>query len=97
MRLTPLERETIINFNDGEDHCQIYSCSTPVLRKLEKLSRDYPDTYELMRTTSEGAEYICPKSLIRFAKPPSQKQIEAGRLKGEKYGYKSGQLTSSDN
>ena len=37
MHLTRYERETTIHFNEAEDTAIVYTCSKPVMNKLDKL------------------------------------------------------------
>lgn len=80
------ERETNINFSDANDEATIYTASGPMLTKLERLCREFPQVYK--RTATETAENgrliagrysIANKRLIRFGKPASVAQIEAAK------------------
>ncbi len=80
------ERETSINFSDANDEATIYTASGPMLTKLERLCREYPEMYR--RTAAETAENgrliagrysVANKRLIRFGKPASAAQKEASK------------------
>ena len=83
MKLTMLERETILNFNEAERDASVYTHNPALKRKLEQLTRERPDDCRLVRTIHDGeaVEYMIPKSWIKV-KPPrvaTQTQKEAWR------------------
>lgn len=41
-KLTNYERETILNFNEGEDTMSVYTHNKALRRKLEQLARGVP-------------------------------------------------------
>jgi hypothetical protein len=45
--LTAPERETIILFSDEDNSCIVYTCSRPIMTKLDKLCRSNPESYKL--------------------------------------------------
>ena len=52
--MTPLTRygqETIINFNAGEQTATVYTRDRAVMRKLDRLVAEFPDTYKLTGQT----------------------------------------------
>lgn len=73
-KLTLYERETIVNFNRGEDSANIYTHDKGWISFLSQHVQ--PD-----RTfSSGGAEFTVPKSWIRMPRPPrkaSDKQKQA--------------------
>ena len=81
MKLTMLERETILNFNEAERDASVYTHNLALKRK--QLARERPDDCRLVRTIHDGeaVEYMIPKSWIKV-KPPrvaTQTQKEAWR------------------
>lgn len=81
--LTKVERETIINFNEGERSAGIYTHNAALKRKLEQLAQDHPDDCHLTKASHDGEamDYTIPKSWIKIRPPrvPSQAQKEAWR------------------
>ena len=76
MRLTKQEKETIINFNEGDDIAYIYTCSKSWINHLEK-------KLGLRSTTiySYAREYECPKSwVIKPRKPKKLSQEQRQEL-----------------
>ena len=47
MKLSRYEQETIVNYNAGEQTATLYTRDKAVMRKLDTLVADYPDTYNL--------------------------------------------------
>lgn len=72
-----IEREMIINFNEQETEASVYTYSTRLLNRLQKISETHPDA---VRKLSDN-EYLVPKSYIKINPPRklSDKTIE--RLK----------------
>lgn len=65
--MTAIERETIINFNDGEATVSIYTAMPAMIRKLDKLCENFPAEYKCVRRSNDGAEYECSsRKLISF-------------------------------
>ena len=55
MKLSRYEQETIVNYNAGEQTATLYTRDKAVMRKLDTLVADFPDTYK-------------PKSYIKYRK-----------------------------
>ena len=47
MKLSRYEQETIVNYNAGEQTATVYTRDRTVMRKLDRLVADFPDTYKL--------------------------------------------------
>ena len=67
--LTKCEMETIINYNAGEQTATVYTRDKTVMRKLDKLVADFPDTYKLIDQTDIDRTYSMPKSHVNYRKP----------------------------
>lgn len=72
-KLTNYERETIINFNEGEDTMSVYTHSPKLRRRLEQLAQERPEECRPHRVThwGEAVEYHVPKSWLKIH-PPRQ-------------------------
>jgi len=81
MKLTRYEEETIINFNAGEQTATIYSRDPAVMRKVDALVIEYPDTYKCISETDIDKTYEMPKSFVNYRKPRrlSEERREAAR------------------
>ncbi len=49
LSLSAEERETIIIFDDSSSECEIYTCSRPIMTKLDKLCKVNPKNYRLIK------------------------------------------------
>ena len=85
--LTNYERETILNFNEGEETMSVYTHNKALRRKLEQLTQDRPEECRLYRVThwNEAVEYFIPKSWVHIYPPrqisEDQRAAMAARLK----------------
>jgi hypothetical protein len=66
LRLSAEERETIILFDDSSKECTVYTCSKPIMTKLDKLCISNPDSWSLKDKDAESKTYLTEKSLICF-------------------------------
>ncbi len=88
IRLSAEERETIIIFNDDSAECEIYTCSKPLMTKLDKLCKANPDSYRLIRQDAFSKTYTTKKTFISFRSgkverkfTKEQKEQAASRLR----------------
>ena len=49
MKLSRYEQETIVSYNAGEQTATIYTRDKAVMRKLDTLVANFPDTYKLVK------------------------------------------------
>lgn len=69
MKLTRYEQETIANYNAEEQTATLYTRDKAVMRKLDTLIADFPDTYKLIGQDEVSKTYSFPKSYISYRKP----------------------------
>ena len=81
MKLTRYEQETIISFNAGEQTATVYTRDPAVMRKVDALVIEYPDTYKCIGETDIDKTYEMPKSFVSYRKPRrlSEEQREAAK------------------
>ncbi len=87
--LSPAERETTILLNEEDDFAIVYTCSRPMMTKLNKLCKSSPKNYKIIEETEVSKTYeVHNKKLISFRTPTKrkpmtdkQKQKAAERLK----------------
>ena len=81
MKLSRYEQETIVNYNAGEQTATVYTRDKAVMKKLDTLVADFPDTYKLMNKDKVSKTYSFPKSYVNYRKPRavSTKQRERAR------------------
>ena len=81
MKLTRYEQETIINFNAGDQTATVYTRDPAVMRKVDALVIEYPDTFKCIGETDIDKTYEMPKSTVTYRKPRrlSDEQRKAAR------------------
>lgn len=80
MKLTKLEQETVILFNETEKEASIYTYNGKLKRRLEDLSREFPEQIRLKNDDGAGAQtYIIPKNLVSVRRPVSEERRAAQR------------------
>ena len=81
MKLTRYEQETIINFNAGDQTATVYTRDPAVMRKVDALVIEYPDTFKCIGETDIDKTYEMPKSAVTYRKPRrlSDEQRKAAR------------------
>ena len=68
MKLSRYEQESILNYNAGEQTATLYTRDKAVMRKLDTLVADYPDTYKLTGQDEVSKTYSF-SSFIGYRKP----------------------------
>lgn len=81
MKLSRYEQETIVSYNADEQTATIYTRDKAVMRKLDTLVADFPDTYKLVKQDEVSKTYSLPKSYVSYRKPRavSMEQRERAR------------------
>lgn len=69
MKLSRYEQETIVNYSAGEQTATLYTRDKAVMRKLDMLVADFPDTYKLTGQDEVSKTYSFPKSHVSYRKP----------------------------
>lgn len=69
MKLSNFEKETIIIFNEAEDTATIDTYNKPLISRMEKLIKKYPDSIEATETIY-GNTYVIPKKWLKVNPPP---------------------------
>ena len=82
-KLSKYEKETIINWNEGETIASIYTFNASLKRRLADFSRKYPLLCRLERSTPEGSvTYVLDKSRLSIRLVPPYSERTAGSCKG---------------
>ena len=68
-KLLRCEQETVINFNAGEKMATVYSADPAVIRNLDSLVSEYPDTFKCIKVNDISKTYEMPKSFVSYRKP----------------------------
>ena len=85
------EKETIVNFNEGEKEASIYTFNADLKRRLAEFSKKYPLLCRLEKSTPEGSvTYVLDKSQlsIRLVPPYSEERRAAARAYAREHGFK---------
>ena len=69
MKLSRYEQETVVNYNAGEQTATLYTRDKAVMRKLDRLAADFPETYKLKHKDEVSKTYSFPKSYVSYRKP----------------------------
>lgn len=85
-RLSKIEQETIILFNEQESEAEIYTHNKSLQKKLSGFCTKYPDHFvKKSDNGSGGLTYIIPKKRITVSAPrtmtPEQKEKARQNLK----------------
>ena len=77
-RLSAVERETVILFNEAEPTAEIETYNAAIKRRLEAVRRGYPEEITLVRSDGYANNYIFPKKWIKIIPPrgATEKQRE---------------------
>ena len=83
MKLSKLEQESIILYNEEESTASIYTHDPKLKRKLKRLAEKYPD-----RAVHTGAvSYAVPKSCVSVREPFSDERRRAASERAKNAGY----------
>lgn len=67
MKLSNLERETVITFNEAENFAEVITYNSRMKRTLAGLAADRPEDVQHVKTNPEGgATYRTPKSWVKI-------------------------------
>ena len=88
MKLSKLEQESIILYNEEEPTASIYTHNKALRRTLDKLAQERPEDCRIDRVSHDGAatDYSVPKSWVKIRPPriASEAQKAASRAAAEK-------------
>ncbi len=88
MKLSRYEQESILNYNAGEQTATLYTRDKAVMRKLDTLVADFPDTYKQTEQDEVSKTYSFPKSYVCYRKPRavSTEQRDTGKAMFHRFG-----------
>jgi hypothetical protein len=83
-RLSGLERETIILFNEAEDAAEIETHSPAIRKRLAAILRERPEEISLLRRgRGECSDrYAFPKGWVKIVPPRKATKKQQGHLAG---------------
>lgn len=88
MKLTKYEKETIINFNEGEKEASIYTFNASLKRRLAEFARKYPALCRLKCSTAEERD-LC-HGQVETVHPVSPPYSEARKAAASAYAKEHG-------
>ncbi len=106
MKLSNVEKETIILFNEGEREAEVYTHNKKLVGKLKKANEMYPEIFVIKRATEEGS-VTCTmdksRLSIRLNLPISEgrsqqiaKQLKDGREQALNHPVETGDLRTGN-
>ncbi|MDE7416279.1 MAG: hypothetical protein K2N44_08260 [Lachnospiraceae bacterium] len=81
MKLSRYEQETTVNYNAGEQIATVCTRDKAVMRKLDTLVANFPDTYKLIKQDEVSKTYSFPKSYVCYRKPRAVSAKQRERAK----------------
>lgn len=88
MKLSKLEQETILLYNEEESTASVYTHDPKLIGKLKRLSEKYPDKIYPERKEHPGAvSYIVPKNCVSVREPYSDARRKAASERAKNAGY----------
>lgn len=82
MKLSRYEQETIINYNVAEQVASVYTADSAMIRRMDRLVTQFPDSFKVEQITEVSKSYIIPKEYVKIRKPRkvSEAQKEQARV-----------------
>ena len=69
-KLTKLERETVILFNEAEETAEVFTYNGRLIRKIQALCKDFPDKFQQINDNGVGGvTYRIPKKRVNITRP----------------------------
>ena len=83
MKLSRYEQETIINYNVAEQKASVYTADPNMIKRMDRLVTQFPDTFKAEQETEISKTYLVPKDYIKIRRPRniSDAQKEQARAK----------------
>lgn len=83
MKLSRIEQETIILYNEAESTAEVFTYDQKLFHKLERLTEKYPG--QITRTGER--QFIVPKACVLIREPYSEERRAAARKRALEAGY----------
>ena len=65
MKLSKIEQETIILFNEAEAEAEVYTHNAKLKKRLENAAKKHPELYKLKEKNAHGGvSYVFPKKYL---------------------------------
>lgn len=83
-KLSLVEQETIINYNQAEAVAEIYTHDPRLIKKLEQLASKHPEQI----TRKDAHNFLVPKRCVSVREPYSAERRKAASERARAAGYK---------
>ena len=83
MKLSLLEQETILLYNQAEQEADVYTHDPRLIKKLSRLAEKYPDQI----IQRDSCNFTVPKRCISVREPYSEERRQAARERAKASGY----------
>lgn len=84
MKLSLLEQETVLLYNQAESAAEVYTHDPKLMKKLEQLAEKYPE--QIIK--KDDHNFIVPKRCVSVRAPYSEKRRKAASERARAAGYK---------
>ena len=89
IKLSRIERETVILYNEAEATAEIETCNNAMKRRLEAIRKKHPEQISLVRRDDYADTYIFPKSWVKLIPPRKATAKQREQLKNARANKKS--------
>ncbi len=83
MKLSLLEQETVLLYNQAESAAEVYTHDPKLMKKLEQLAEKYPE--QIIK--KDDHNFIVPKRCVSVREPYSEKRRKAASERARAAGY----------
>ncbi len=83
MKLSLLEQETILLYNQAEKTADVYTHDPKLMKKLSQLAEKYPDQI----VKRDSCNFTVPKRCVSVREPYSEERRKAARERAKVNGY----------
>lgn len=84
MKLSRVEQETIVLYNEAEATAEVFTYDQRLLKKLERLAVKYPGQV----TRTGDRQFIVPKACVLIREPYSEQRRKAASDRAKAKGYR---------
>lgn len=84
MKLSKVEQETIVLYNEAESTAEVFTYDQKLLHKLERLAEKYPKWI----TRTGERQYLVPKGCVLIREPYSEERRKAASERAKANGYR---------
>jgi len=88
IKLSRIERETVILYNEAEATAEIETYNAAMKRRLDIIRRKHPDCITLVRHDDYADTYTFPKSWVKIIPPRGASEKQREHLKNARANIK---------